>query len=72
MSMTSATLNAGKRCQCSACGEFFSTDSNFDRHRRGAHGVDRRCIFPGLTGMVIRSQGSSTVWSMPGKPEVQP
>lgn len=33
----------GKRCLCSGCGHYFSTESNFNRHRIGKFGVDRRC-----------------------------
>lgn len=35
MTLTKAILK-GKRCQCPACGEVFSTLGNFDRHRRAS------------------------------------
>lgn len=34
----------GNRCQCSACGEYFTSVRSFDRHRVGRLGVDRRCL----------------------------
>jgi hypothetical protein len=42
----------GHRCQCRACGEYFSRERVFDRHRIGAHGVNRRCLT--VTEMVAR------------------
>jgi len=33
----------GNSCQCDACGEYFTSTRNFDRHRIGTHGLDRRC-----------------------------
>jgi hypothetical protein len=65
MTHTEATLNTGKRCQCPSCLEYFSTEANFDRHRRGVHGVDRRCIYPGYAGLVIGQSGANTQWQMP-------
>jgi hypothetical protein len=32
------------RCQCRACGEYFSCADTFDRHRIGQFGIDRRCM----------------------------
>lgn len=35
----------GETCECAACGRFFSTTSNFDRHRAGSHDDNtRRCL----------------------------
>ncbi len=68
MNKTKAALT-GKRCQCPSCKEFFSTVANFDRHRRGIHGVDRACIDPAAAGMVVRQSGSNSFWSMPGQVE---
>jgi hypothetical protein len=34
----------GSRCKCSGCGEVFSRERAFDRHRVGRYGVDRRCL----------------------------
>ena len=44
----------GERCKCSACGQYFSTTANFDKHRVGRHGVDRRCAYPGDVGLINR------------------
>ena len=43
---------SGRRCQCAACGKFFSGDTAFDRHRVGkivdvAPDYDRRCMDDG-------------------------
>jgi len=34
----------GHRCQCAACGKYFSRVSVFDKHRTGDYGKDRRCM----------------------------
>jgi hypothetical protein len=34
----------GHRCQCAACGKFFSRSSVFDKHRTGEYGGGRRCM----------------------------
>lgn len=34
----------GGRCQCTACGEYFTSDRTFDKHRVGQFGSDRRCL----------------------------
>ena len=64
---TIATLNTGKRCYCNSCGEYFSTTSNFDRHRKGDHEVKRYCVEPESVGLVIGRSGSNTFWRMPGE-----
>jgi len=33
----------GQRNQCAGCGEYFNSNTAFDKHRTGKHGVDRRC-----------------------------
>jgi hypothetical protein len=43
----SAIRLTGNRCQCSACGAFFNSQSTFDRHRVGSwgdYGRWRRCL----------------------------
>ena len=32
------------KCQCTACGEYFSSTYAFDRHRYGPFNGDRRCL----------------------------
>ena len=66
---TNATLK-GKRCRCSACKECFSVAANFDKHRKGVHGVDRACVDPATVGLVIRELAGNTFWSMPGEKEL--
>ena len=44
----------GKQCQCTVCNRTFSTEANFDRHRKGEY-VDRRhCVDPKSMGMFKR------------------
>jgi len=68
MSRTNAVLN-GKRCKCAACHEVFSTTSNFDRHRKGRHGVDRHCVNPDDVGLRIKAGSTGSYWCMPGASE---
>lgn len=35
-----------QRCECAACGEWFSGLSGFDDHRTGPHDTGRRCRTP--------------------------
>lgn len=37
----------GNRCQCTVCSEVFSTEANFDRHRKGEI-TKKKCDFSGL------------------------
>ncbi len=41
--MNAPTLR-GPRCQCTACGEYFTSERTFDLHRVGPHGPGRRCL----------------------------
>lgn len=34
----------GSRNQCQGCKEYFNSNTAFDKHRTGKHGVDRRCM----------------------------
>jgi hypothetical protein len=36
-------LLTGRRNQCQGCKAYFNSDTPFDMHRTGDHGVDRRC-----------------------------
>lgn len=43
--MNTIELRRGsERCQCGVCGEYFSTTSNFDKHRTGSYEGTRRCM----------------------------
>lgn len=53
----------GEKAQCPACGEVFSRVSNFDKHRKGSHGIDRHCVDPATVGLVLSEKG---LWK--GKP----
>lgn len=64
-SKTDARLT-GKRCGCPTCGEIFSTESNFMRHRKGDHGVNRHCVDPESVGLVIAETATGKLWRMPG------
>jgi hypothetical protein len=68
MARTKAKLTKGNTCYCGVCGEYFSTLSNFDRHRTGKHG-SKVCADPASVGLVIGSRGDGTVWRMPGREE---
>lgn len=35
---------SGDRNQCQGCRQFFNSTLAFDKHRRGEHGVNRRCL----------------------------
>lgn len=43
----------GDRNQCPGRGRYFNSSAAFDKHRTGAHGVDRRC----LTEREMRDKG---------------
>lgn len=34
----------GSRNQCAGCREYFNSNTAFDMHRVGEHGVNRRCM----------------------------
>ena len=51
----------GNQARCTVCGELFSTDANFDRHRKGEHGVNRHCVDPASVGLVL----VAGVWKLP-------
>lgn len=63
---TNAKLT-GKRCQCPECGEVFSTESNFNKHRKGSYGIDRHCVDPESVGLVVGQVGDNTVWRGPSR-----
>lgn len=55
----------GRRCQCPTCGECFSSEYAFDKHRAGPYGAQRHCTDPEVVGMVIRSCRKGTYWTVP-------
>lgn len=63
---TNARL-VGKRCQCPVCFEVFSTEANYNKHRKGSHGVDRHCVDPESVGLVVAKVGEFTVWKGPSR-----
>jgi len=46
---------SGDRNQCQGCKTFFNSTFAFDKHRRGEHGIDRRC----LTAEEMQAKGMS-------------
>ena len=69
--MRQSTANlTGKRCQCTVCGEIFSTEANFDKHRKGDHTVKRYCVNPTEVGLVLANTASGKVWRMPSRFQV--
>lgn len=58
--MTNRKTLSGDRNQCPACGLYFNSVSAFDKHRSGAHGVNRHCLtVPQMEakGMAVNSAG---------------
>lgn len=50
----------GNRNQCQECKQYFNSNSAFDMHRTGEHGVNRRCRTPEemtALGMLINHAG---------------
>jgi hypothetical protein len=50
----------GNRNQCSVCKRYFNSNTAFDAHRTGHHGVDRRCMTEEemmAVGMILRPDG---------------
>lgn len=62
-------LGTGKRSQCPTCWEVFSTENNFDRHRKGKHSERRFCVDPAAVGLVRKANGD---WAMPPRDETSP
>lgn len=59
----------GNRNQCPTCKKYFNSNGAFDKHRTGAHGVDRRCMTTEEmidAGMVL---GSDDFWRGSAMPE---
>jgi hypothetical protein len=56
------SLGATKRSQCPTCWEIFSTEGNFDRHRKGKHSERRFCVSPEAVGLIRKANGD---WGMP-------
>ncbi len=52
----------GDKCRCMACGEYFTTTRNFDKHRKGKYPL-RACTPPAAAGLVRQPSG---FWSGPG------
>lgn len=57
----------GRRCQCPTCKEYFSTITNFEKHRVGDYATGKVCVDPESVGMAIATAGSSTYWITPSK-----
>ena len=52
----------GDRNQCTGCGLLFNSSHAFEKHRTGAHGIDRRCLTADemtAKGMVL---GADNFW----------
>ena len=50
----------GQRNQCQGCKQYFNSNTAFDMHRTGKHGVDRRCQTPEEMkeiGMLVNAAG---------------
>lgn len=50
----------GQRNQCPGCDRYFNSNTAFEMHRTGKHGVDRRCMSPDemvAKGMSVNKDG---------------
>jgi hypothetical protein len=56
------------RAMCTECGRMFSTDGNFDRHRkvRRLSEHDSYCEDPSKVGLILGRHG---IWHLPGPQE---
>ena len=54
------------RAHCPACCRTFSCDSAADKHRKGAHGIDRHCVDPATVGLVAVQKPYGQLWQNPG------
>jgi hypothetical protein len=63
-------LLTGRRNQCQGCKTYFNSQTPFDMHRTGDHGVNRRCRTPeemiGL-GMSVNADGFWITEKMPDR-----
>lgn len=54
----------GNRCHCTACREYFNSDSTFQRHRKGGYetATSRRCLAP--ANLIARgwSKNAAGLW----------
>jgi hypothetical protein len=59
---------SGDRNQCQGCKGYFNSSYAFDKHRRGEHGHDRRCLTPEemlAKGMSVNADGYWITKAMP-------
>ena len=64
----------GDKNQCQGCKEFFNSGYGFDKHRRGIHGLDRRCLTSTemlAKGMSMKADGFWITSAMPFAVAVQ-
>lgn len=70
-----ARWTGSRREHCPACHRTFNSGYAGDKHRRGTHGIDRRCIDPGEAGLVptVHTYKDVTfiVWSTPGREDIR-
>lgn len=57
-------LREGTRSMCPSCWEIFSSEGNFDRHRKGEHDGERFCVQPESVGLSRKANGD---WARIGK-----
>jgi NAD-dependent SIR2 family protein deacetylase len=63
-------LLKGNRNQCQTCKEYFNSNTPFDKHRTGEHGVNRRCRTPDemlALGMSLNADGFWVTEKMPDR-----
>lgn len=54
-----------KKCQCSLCYLVFSTEANFDKHRKGDYAGLCYCATPLEVGLVARCTKTGVVYGQP-------
>lgn len=57
------TKLTGDRCRCAACGLLFASTEDFDRHRVGRYGYNRRCRTAGELAAASWRQVDGLFWT---------
>lgn len=52
-------------CPADGCHRTFSCDSAAELHRKGKHGIDRRCVDPASVGLVPVQKPYGVLWQHP-------
>lgn len=58
----------GDRNQCPTCSHYFNSSHAFDKHRKGKHGPDRRCLEIGEMLAIGMSKNFRGFWIASQRP----